>query len=159
MSRVAPYAATIFLSAFLLFTIEPLVAKRVLPWFGGSSAVWATCLVFYQAILLLGYWYARVSARHLRSLTQCVVHTALLAGSCLLLPVGPGERWISSVSDEPARSILVMLTATVGPILLALTATSPLLQHWLAEEGATTPHRLFALSNLASLCGLLAYPV
>ncbi len=63
---------TIFLSAFLLFTIEPLLAKRILPWFGGSSAVWATCLVFYQAALLLGYWYARLSARHLRSLTQCV---------------------------------------------------------------------------------------
>ena len=155
---VAPYAATIFLSAFLLFTIEPLVAKRILPWFGGSSAVWATCLVFYQAVLLLGYWYARFSSRHLRGVTQCVVQTALLVGSCLLLPVGPGERWTSSLSSDPVRAILVMLTATVGLILLALTATSPLLQHWLAEEGITTPHRLFALSNLASLCGLLAYP-
>jgi len=156
---VAPYAATIFLSAFLLFTIEPLIAKRILPWFGGSSAVWATCLVFYQAVLLLGYGYARLSSRHLRSVTQCVVQTALLVGSCLLLPVGPGERWTSSLPAHPAWSILTMLAATVGLILLALTATSPLLQHWRAEEGASTPHRLFALSNLASLCGLLAYPV
>ncbi|MFL6414609.1 MAG: spermidine synthase [Bryobacteraceae bacterium] len=156
---VAPYAATIFLSAFLLFTIEPLVAKRILPWFGGSSAVWATCLVFYQAALLLGYWYTRVSTLRLDSLAQCIVHTLLLVLSCLLLPVGPGERWSRSASDHPASSILLMLTVTVGPVLLALTSTSPLLQQWLAQEGARAPHRLFALSNLASLCGLLAYPI
>jgi hypothetical protein len=135
------------------------VAKKILPWYGGSSAVWATCLVFYQASLLLGYGYARLSARHLNSSTQCIVHTGLLLASCLFLPVGPGERWISSLSSEPAWSILVMLTSTVGLTLLALTATSPLFQHWLAQEGARTPHRLFALSNLASLCGLLAYPL
>jgi hypothetical protein len=92
-------------------------------------------------------------------LVQCEIHNVVLGASCLLLPVGPGERWVLILSQHPAWSIFVMLSLTIGPILLALTATSPLLQHWLAQEGGRTPYRLFALSNLASLCGLLAYPV
>jgi hypothetical protein len=154
----ALFGATVFLSAFLLFSLEPLVAKRILPWFGGSAAVWSVCLVFYQTALLLGYLYATVLARYLKPVAQSCVHVVLLLASLAFLPIGPGRDWVTGNIEEPIFLILRMMTATVAVPFMALSATSPLLQHWLARSGYHAPYRLFALSNLASLCALLAYP-
>jgi hypothetical protein len=152
-------ASAIFSGAFLLFTVEPLFAKRILPWFGGSAAVWSTCLVFYQTALLLGYLYARLLTRYLSPLAQALVHIVLLLLSLLLLPVGPSDRWQPLTSARPMWDILVMLSATLGLPFVILSATSPLVQHWVARAGERTPYRLFALSNFASLAALLSYPV
>ncbi len=151
-------ACTIFLSAFLLFSVEPLTAKRILPWFGGSAAVWATCLVFYQSALLLGYGYALAIAKLRSPLLTSAIHIALLLLSLLLLPIGPAHA-STGVAGEPSLTILVLLTASLGLPFLALSATSPLLQHWLAQSGDRLPYRLFALSNVASLLALLSYPL
>ena len=151
---------TIFLSAFLLFSLEPLVAKRILPWFGGSAAVWSVCLVFYQTALLLGYLYAAALTRYLKPVAQSWLHAGLLLVSLAFLPIGPGRSWVTAGSiEEPALFILGMLTATIAIPFLLLSATSPLLQHWLARSGSRAPYPLFALSNLASLCALLGYPL
>src|SRR4249919_4082987 len=87
------YAVTIFVSAFLLFLVQPVMAKQILPWFGGSAAVWTTCLVFFQTTLLLGYAYADLIVRRLSARSQVVVHVALLIGSCVVLPIIPGVQW------------------------------------------------------------------
>ncbi|MBV9295369.1 MAG: fused MFS/spermidine synthase, partial [Acidobacteriaceae bacterium] len=151
-------ALTIFLSAFLLFQLEPLIANRILPWFGGSAAVWSTCLVFYQTALLVGYLYARFVTR-LPLRVQAVSHTLLLALSLTLLPIGPSVRWKPGPIENPSWLILGMLTVTIGLPFTVLSATSPLLQDWLARAGYGTPYRLFAVSNAASLIALLAYPL
>lgn len=157
--RVPAAAGSIFLSAFLLFLLEPLIAKRILPWFGGSSAVWSVCLVFYQVALLAGYCYAQLLNR-LRSQTrQIAIHVSLLVLALFLLPIGPTARWQPGPGSPPAWQILEMLTATIGLPFLILSATSPLLQAWLARSGHAAPYRLFALSNFASLAALLAYPL
>ncbi|HMJ63360.1 MAG TPA: hypothetical protein VK493_16440, partial [Bryobacteraceae bacterium] len=148
-------AAAISLSAFLLFMVEPLVAKRILPWFGGSAAVWSTCLVFYQTALLVGYLYARLAARYLKPLAQAVLHIAILLASLALLPIGPAERWKPTASGEPTWQILYMLAATIGLPFVTLSATSPLLQSWLSRRGDEAPYWLFAVSNLFSLAALL----
>jgi hypothetical protein len=153
------FGITIFLSAFLLFSVEPLIAKRILPWFGGSAAVWSICLVFYQTALLLGYLYARLLARYFNPRRQAAIHILVLAASLLLLPIGPGERWKPSALQDPAWLILGMLTVTIGLPFLVLSSTSPLLQDWLARGGYKAPHRLFALSNFASFAALLGYPL
>lgn len=152
-------ALAISLSAFLLFLVEPLVAKRILPWFGGSAAVWSTCLVFYQTALLAGYLYARLVARYLSPRAQAVLHIAVLAGSLALLPIGPSDHWKSAASNEPAWQILYMLTVTIGLPFMAMSATSPLLQSWLARRGDEAPYWLFAVSNFFSLVALVAYPL
>src|ERR1700683_3594684 len=110
------YGATIFLSAFLLFLIQPIFAKLILPWFGGSSAVWTTCLVFFQTALLAGYLYAHL-------LTRRWVHCVLLAVALLLLPGMPGERWKPSEAGDPAWQILAMLTVVLGLPYFLLSAT------------------------------------
>ena len=152
-------AVAISLSAFLLFVVEPLVAKRILPWFGGSAAVWSTCLVFYQTALLGGYFYARLLTRYLSPRAQAGLHIAVLVGSLALLPIGPSDHWKSVASNEPAWQILSMLTATIGLPFVTLSATSPLLQSWLARRGDEAPYWLFAVSNFFSLVALLAYPL
>lgn len=155
----ALYALTIFLSAFLLFSLEPLIAKQILPWFGGSAAVWSTCLVFYQIVLLGGYYYATWTARLRSRKAQWVLHAILLAVSLSLLPVGPGEHWRRAQIEHPVLLLLAMLGASISLPFLALSATSPLLQHWLGSSGYNSPHRLFAISNLASLAALILYPL
>jgi hypothetical protein len=152
------FGAAIFLSALLLFSLEPLIAKRILPWFGGSAAVWSTCLVFYQVALLAGYLYARVLSRFLSFSLQRLVHGCVLALSLLLLPIGPGAPGSGNASQDPVWLILRTLTLTIGLPFLALSATSPLLQHWLARQGYKTPYQMFAISNFASLAALIAYP-
>ena len=157
---VALYAVTIFFSAFLLFEIEPVIAKIVLPWFGGSAAVWTTCLLFFQTVLLAGYLYAHVAMHRLAPRTQTFVHMALLAASLLALPVIPNSGWKPLGNEDPAWRILGLLTVTLGLPYLLLSATSPMLQAWYARthEGAA-PYRLFALSNGGSMLALVSYPV
>jgi SAM-dependent methyltransferase/MFS family permease len=152
------YAATIFVSAFLLFLVQPIVAKQILPWFGGSAAVWTTCVFFFQFLLLAGYAYAHAIVRWLPPRPQLLVHLALLAVSLASLPIIAAASWKPSGAEDPAFRILGLLVATVGLPYFLLSTTSPLVQAWYARR-FDSPYRLFALSNLASLAALLLYPV
>ena len=153
------YAATIFSGAFLLFLVQPMVSKHILPWFGGSAAVWATCLVFFQSVLLLGYLYADRVSRTLRPVRQVMLHGALLLASLLALPVLADASWRPNGNEEPGLYILLLLAATVGLPYLMLSTTGPLIQSWAARSGdGARVYRLFSLSNLASLLALLCYP-
>ncbi len=154
------YALTIFASAFLLFLVQPIVAKQILPWFGGSAAVWATCLVFFQTTLLLGYAYADFTVRRLRPRTQVRLHVALLAVSLVALPIVPGAFWKPVGAENPIWLILGLLGGTIGLPYFLLSTTSPLVQAWFARRfPGRNPYRLFALSNLASLVALAGLPV
>jgi hypothetical protein len=153
------FGATIFLSAFLLFSVEPLVAKRILPWYGGSAAVWSTCLVFFQTALLVGYWYARLLTQYADLRMQVQLHTLFLALAILFLPIGPGEHGHPTSPSHPVWNILALLGVTLAVPFITLSATSPLLQHWLTRKGHPSPYRFFAVSNFASLAALLAYPI
>lgn len=134
------------------------MAKRILPWYGGSAAVWSTCLVFFQTALLFGYLYARLLTRYLRVIDQAGVHNLLLLAGLLFVPIGPGDRWRPSSTAHPVWQILELLSATILVPFVALSATSPLLQQWLTSSGHKSPYRFFAVSNFASLAALLAYP-
>ncbi len=156
------YAGTIFLSAFLLFLVQPIIAKQILPWFGGAASVWATCLVFFQSVLLAGYAYADWTSRRLSPRTQAKLHIALLAVSLLLLPIIPAATWKPGGEDgtSPMIAILGLLGVTIGLQYFMLSSTSPLLQSWYWRHfKVAAPYRLFALSNFASLLALLSYPV
>lgn len=161
------YGGVVFLSAFLLFLVEPMAAKRLLPMLGGSSAVWVTCLVFFQATLLLGYLYAHWMVRHGRVRLHLALLSAALAALALRgLPKGlAGSMGIElhfnlSASDYPVSTIFAMLAASIGLPFLVLGSTSPLLQVWWARrEGGAVPYRLFALSNVGSLLALVVYPL
>jgi SAM-dependent methyltransferase len=153
------YAATTFFSAFLLFLVQPITAKQILPWFGGSAAVWTTCLVFFQTTLLLGYAYSDAVARRLSPRWQVGLHVTLLALSCALLPIVPGAQWKPLGGENPSLLILGLLAATIGLPYFLLSTTSPLVQAWFARTyPGRSPYRLFALSNLASMLALLGYP-
>ena len=155
-----PCAGAIFLGAFLLFLVQPIIAKQILPWFGGSAAVWATCMVFFQMVLLVGYAYADLSARRLTPKRQIVLHIVLLVLSLLTLPIMPNAAWKPQGDENPSWRILGLLALTIGLPYFLLSTTSPLLQVWFARRFQhAVPYRLFALSNLASLLALLAYPV
>src|SRR5215469_13055660 len=154
------YALPVFLSAFLLFQVQPIIAKMILPWFGGSAAVWTTCMLFFQSILLLGYVYAHWLHQRVRGRMQAWLHTLLLAASLASLPILPNPRWRMAAVGDPSWRILLLLAMTVGLPYFLLSSTSPLVQAWYArthEKGM--PYRLFALSNLASMLALLTYPV
>jgi hypothetical protein len=153
------YAATIFLSAFLLFQVQPLIAKFILPWFGGSAAVWSAALLFFQLLLLLGYLYAHCLIRYLKPKQQLGVHVTLLAISLATLPIIPADRWKPHGGDDPLLGILLLLGATVGLPYTLLSSTSPLLQAWyLRAKAGVIPYRLFALSNFGSMLALVSYP-
>jgi len=152
------FASTIFVSAFLLFLIQPLIAKQILPWFGGSAGVWATCLVFFQTALMAGYVYAHALVRYLAPRSQALLHVGLLAASCLALPVIADPAWKPRGGDDPVIHIIALLALTVGLPYFLLSTTGPLMQAWYARSLARVPWRLFALSNLGSLLALLAYP-
>ena len=130
MGNVALYAVTIFLSAFLLFQVQPLMAKIILPWFGGSAAVWSASLVFFQMMLLAGYAYAHVSIRFLKARSQLITHVGLLLMSCALLPILPSPAWRPTTPGDPTFRILAVLGTTIGLPYFLLAATSPLLQAW-----------------------------
>lgn len=153
------FAGTIFSSAFLLFLVQPLIAKQILPWFGGSAAVWSICMVFFQVVLLAGYaysdWITRLSAR-----MQARVHILLLLLSLSFLPIVTNPRWKPSGTEDPTLWILGLLLTTIGLPYFLLSTTGPLVQSWLARTPwGQQVYRYFSLSNLASLASLLAYPV
>lgn len=153
------YACTIFASAFLLFLVQPIVAKQILPWFGGSAAVWTTCLVFFQTALLAGYAYTDLTTRKLKPRTQVMLHVALLAVSLAVLPIIPDASWKPTGSEDPGVRILGLLLATIGLPYFLLATTGPLVQAWFARTFPMgTVYRLFALSNLASMLALISYP-
>jgi len=154
------YAATIFLSSFLLFLVQPLIAKLILPWFGGSAAVWTTCMLFFQALLLAGYGYAHLLEKKLGpGRLKPIIHSALLAAAVATLPISPSEAWKPGGDEEPISRILLLLGASVGLPYLLVASTSPLLQAWFARaRPGENPYRLFAVSNLASLIALVGYP-
>ncbi len=153
------FAATILLSAFLLFQVQPLIAKLILPWFGGSAAVWTSCMLFFQMALLGGYAYAHwLNGQAGRR--QTVIHLSLLALSFLSLPILPREWWKPHGGEDPLLRIIGLLAATVGLPYFLLASTSPLLQSWYSRSnGGAMPYRFFALSNAGSMLGLLTYPV
>jgi len=155
------HAATIFLSAFLLFLVQPVIAKQILPWFGGAAAVWATCLVFFQSVLLFGYAYSDWTTRLLAPRRQAWLHMFLLAASVLAVPIIPDASWKPGEGGgEPMLLIMGLLGATIGLPYFLLSTTSPLVQAWYWQSFRhKVPYRLFALSNFASLLALLSYPV
>jgi spermidine synthase len=154
------YAATIFLSSFLLFLVQPLIARQILPWFGGTAAVWTTCMLFFQTLLLAGYAYAHAANARLAPRAQALLHSVLLGLALLTLPISPTDALKPLGDEEPISTILLVLTATVGLPYLLLASTSPLLQAWFARaRPGVDPYRLFAVSNLASLLALIGYPL
>lgn len=157
-ASILPYAGTIFLSAFLLFLVQPIIAKQILPWFGGSSAVWTTALVFFQSILLAGYAYADLTTR-MGVRRQTLTHIGLLVVSLLTLPILASAQWQPRGDEEPISRILLLLTVTIGLPYFLLSATTPLLQSWYWQRfKSVVPYRLFALSNFASLLALVGFP-
>jgi len=153
------FAATVFTSAFLLFLVQPVIAKQILPWFGGTAAVWTVCMVFFQLVLLAGYAYADALTRWLSARAQATLHTVVLLASLAWLPIIPAETWKPLSDTEPGGRILLLLAATIGLPYFLLSTTGPLVQAWFARSfPAGTVYRLFALSNFASLLALIAYP-
>jgi spermidine synthase len=156
---VIPYAFAIFLSAFLLFQVEPIIARYILPWFGGTPAVWTTCMLFFQVFLLGGYAYAHLLASHLSPRYQALVHLSLVVCSLVFLPITPEDVWKPDGTENPMLAIVLLLLVTIGVPFLLVSASGPLLQHWFNRVHPTmSPYRLYALSNLGSLLGLLSYP-
>lgn len=154
------FALTIFAGAFLLFQVQPLIGKYILPWFGGGPGVWTTCMLFFQMLLLGGYAYAHTVSRKLQPRTQAILHLVLLAAALVSLPITPGDRWKSYAGgDDPTWHILALLTVSLGLPYLVLSATGPLMQEWFRRTTpGVSPYRLYALSNVGSLLALVSYP-
>lgn len=159
---VAFFAAAIFLNAALLFSVQPLFTKMVLPLLGGSPAVWNTCLLFFQALLLGGYLYAHLTSRWLSVKWQAVVHVALLAAAVFVLPIHVPESWSQPPGTAlPIGWLLGLLAVSLGLPFFLLSAGAPMMQRWFAgtrHAGAQNPYFLYAASNLGSFAALLAYP-
>src|SRR5882757_3037459 len=153
------YAATIFTSAFLLFQIQPMISKAILPWFGGTPAVWTVCLLFFQSLLFAGYAYAHFTNAWLRPGRQAALHILVLIAALALLNVLPNSTLQPRGDADPTAAILTILAVTIGLPYVVLSATGPLLQAWFARSfPGRTPYRLYALSNVGSLLALLSYP-
>lgn len=161
-SRIVPgliLGALSLLSAFLLFQVQPIISKYILPWFGGSPGVWTTCMLFFQIVLFAGYAYAH-SLTLLPRKWQGIVHGLLLGAAIAMLPIAPGDAWKPTGEEDPALRILVLLLASVGLPYFVLSSTSPLVQVWFTRTtGGGNPWRLYALSNVGSLVALLSYPL
>ena len=159
---VSVFSLAIFLNAALLFSVQPLFTKMVLPLLGGSPAVWNTCLLFFQALLLGGYLYAHVSSKWLSTKVQAIVHLALLTGAIVLLPIHVPESWTHPPGTAlPIAWLLGLLTVSLGLPFFLLSAGAPMMQRWFAGTGhssAHNPYFLYAASNLGSFVSLLAYP-
>ena len=154
------FGATILSSACLLFLVQPLISKLILPWFGGSAAVWITCMLFFQTGLLVGYLYAHALTRYLPPYKQAVVHALLILASIAVLPILPNAVWVPKPGEDPTWKVLAVLATSVGLPYALLSSTSPLLQSWYAaRQSGGLPYRYFALSNAGSMAALLFYPV
>ncbi len=152
------YAFTIFTGAFLLFQVQPLIGKYILPWFGGGPGVWSACMLFFQLLLLGGYAYAHFIGR-LPIRKQVTVHGVLLVLSLVLLPIIPSDRWRPEGGADPTLGIIQLLAMTVGLPYFVLSTTGPLMQRWFSlTHPGTSPYRLYALSNAGSLIALVSYP-
>jgi hypothetical protein len=153
------HAATIALSAFLLFLVQPIIARQILPWFGGSAAVWTTCMVFFQVALLAGYFYSDTVIRRLAPRSQAILHTVLLLASLAFLPITASEAMKPVDASQPIGHILLLLAMTIGLPYLMLATTGPLVQAWFSRQYRSAQvYRLYALSNLASMLALIGYP-
>jgi hypothetical protein len=157
------FAAALFTSAALLFWVQPLIAKMILPLLGGSASVWNTCMVFFQALLLGGYAYALLLSQRLSLKNQAIVHALLLLAAALVLPFALSSRALASVPTQssPIPWLLTTLLVTVGPPFLLLSATAPLLQRWFSHSthrAARDPYFLYAVSNAGSMLALLGFP-
>src|ERR1700722_20288766 len=153
------YAVTIFLSAFLLFQVQPLIAKIILPWFGGTAAVWTAAMLFFQVSLLAGYAYAHFLIGRFNARRQMQIHGGLLLVSLALLPILPNPAWKPDQAGDPTARILILLAVTIGLPYFLLSSTSPLLQAWYVRRtGSKVPYKLFALSNFGSMLGLISFP-
>ncbi|WP_395745513.1 spermidine synthase [Prosthecobacter sp.] len=161
-SRAVPgliLAALSLLSAFLLFQVQPIISKFILPWFGGSPGVWTTCMLFFQVVLFAGYAYAHALTLLPRR-WQGIIHGLLLGAAIAMLPIAPSEMWKPTGSEDPALRILLLLFVSVGMPYFVLSSTSPLVQVWFTRTtGGASPWRLYALSNIGSLAALLSYPL
>src|SRR5688500_4753899 len=158
-STALVFAPPILIGALLLFAVQPLIARYVLPWFGGGPGVWTACMLFFQVLLLAGYLYAHLSVTHLPPRGQIVLHLVLLVGALALIPIIPSDRWKPVDVANPVWRIVLLLAATIGLPYFVLSATSPLLQAWFVRvRPGVSPYRLFALSNFGSLLALIGYP-
>src|SRR5215471_5495546 len=144
------FATTILVSAFLLFQVQPLISKYILPWFGGSPAVWTTCMLFFQLVLFGGYTYAHLLTRYFSPRMQAIVHLSLLAVAIAVTfpSIAPAAAWKPIDSSHPTGRILALLAVTVGLPYFVLSTTGPLVQAWFAKAWPqSSPYRLYALSN------------
>jgi hypothetical protein len=154
------YALTIFVGAFLLFQVQPLMGKYLLPWFGGVPNVWTTCLFFFQTFLVGGYVYAHYLTRFFRPRMQALIHITMLLAALAFLPIVPSPNWKPKGPDHPAAAILLLLACNLGVPYVVLAATGPLVQYWSNRSApAISPYPLYALSNFGSLLALISYPV
>ncbi len=154
-----PFALTTLLGAFLVFQVQPIISKSVLPWYGGSPAVWTTCMLFFQVLLFAGYLYAHLLTRGCSPRGQGIIHVSVLSAAVLLLPITPAAEWKPTSSDHPVRDLLWLLCVHVGAPYFALASTGPLTQAWFSRFQKTEKvYRLYALSNFGSLAALLSYP-
>jgi len=153
------FALTILVSAFLLFQVQPLISKFILPWFGGSPAVWTTCMLFFQVLLFGGYAYAHATARFLAPRGQGILHLVLIVLAFAALPISPNPAWKPVGSEHPTLRILALLATTVGAPYFILSSTGPLVQSWFSRTyPGRSPYRLYSLSNIGSLAALISYP-
>src|SRR5688572_26360175 len=153
------FAVPIFLGAFLLFQVQPLIGKFILPWFGGATGVWTTCLLFFQIVLLAGYAYAHALTRLKRPHWQVIIHLVVVAAALFFLPIIPSERWKPTDTSDPTWRILGLLLAYLGAPYFVLSSTSPLIQAWFFRAlPGRSPYRLYALSNAGSLFALISFP-
>jgi spermidine synthase len=156
------YSAALFLSALILFVIQPMFTKMILPLLGGTPAVWNTAVMFFQAMLLAGYVYAHLLSRLERVGWQVLIHTVVLAAGFLFLPIHLGWSQSPSAGTHPVAWLVALLTVSIGVPFFAVSATAPLLQRWFSRSGhihASDPYFLYVASNIGGLLALLAYPV
>lgn len=153
------YGCAVLVSAVLVFQVQLLISKTILPWFGGAPAVWTTSMLFFQLTLFCGYAYAHWTVAHCRPARQGLMHLGLILLAIALLPVAPAASWKPADAAYPVVHILALLTACVGFPFFVLSATGPLIQAWFAQSHpGRSPYRLYALSNIGSLLGLVSYP-
>jgi len=152
------FGATILTGAFLLFQVQPLLSRWILPWFGGGTEVWTTCMLFFQTILFAGYAYAHAVER-MPAAVRTLVHLVLIVAGLAVLPLAPPDSWKPEGVGTPTWPILKLLAATAGLPCLLLASTGPLVQAWAARtDPERSPYRLYALSNFGSLAALVTYP-